>query len=202
APLGNGMAPGSLDSSPAWRFEDFAMSFRGLFLAIVLGTALVVAAFLINARRPRMEVARPSAPLVRASGKCAECHRHETSAVVEEYELSRHNTAGVNCLDCHHVAPQQDSMDHKGFGIAKRVTAANCNTCHRDQYQQYLRSRHAAPAWAAVAGKGDFTAEQVTFSEQYHQGGVDRPPHELTRLEGPTAINKGCRQCHDVGRPN
>jgi hypothetical protein len=61
------------------------MSFRGVFLAIFLGTALVVAAFLINARRPRSEVARPTAALVRASGKCAECHRHETSAVVEEY---------------------------------------------------------------------------------------------------------------------
>jgi len=182
--------------------EDFQMSFRGVFLAIFLGTALVVAAFLINAQRPRSEVARPSAALVRASGKCAECHRHETSAVVEEFEMSRHNTAGVNCLDCHQVALQQESLDHKGFVITKRVTAANCNACHHDQYQQYLRSRHAAPAWAAVAGKGDFSAEQVSFSEQYHKGGVDRPPHDLTRLEGPVAINKGCRQCHDVGRPN
>src|SRR5215470_15040212 len=122
----------------AGNVEAIAMSFRGIFLAVVLGTALVVAAFLINAQRPRMEVARPSAALVRASGKCAECHRHETSAVVEEYEMSRHNTAGVNCLDCHQVVPQQESLDHKGFVIARRVTAANCNACHRDQYQQYL----------------------------------------------------------------
>src|SRR5215813_12092717 len=98
----------------AWSIEAIAMSFRGIFLAVVLGTALVVAAFLIHAQRPRVEVARPSAALVRASGKCAECHRHETSAVVEEYEMSRHNPAGVNCLDCHQVVPQQDAMDHKG----------------------------------------------------------------------------------------
>jgi hypothetical protein len=75
------------------------MSFRGVFIAIFLGTALVVAAFMVNARRPGSDLMQPTAALVRATGKCAECHRQETSAVVHELELSRHNAAGVNCLD-------------------------------------------------------------------------------------------------------
>jgi hypothetical protein len=122
--------------------------------------------------------------------------------VVEEYEMSRHNAAGVNCLDCHQQVPNQEPLDHKGFVITKRVTAANCVACHAEPYQQYLRSRHAAPAWAAVAGPVDFTAEQISFAEGFHKGGVNRAAHDLTRLEGPVAINKGCQQCHDVGRPN
>jgi hypothetical protein len=178
------------------------MSFRGVFIAIVLGTAMVVSAFMLQSRRPRVEVTQPTAALVRATGKCAECHRQETSAIVHEYEMSRHNALGVTCLDCHQPAEGQDKQEHRGFAISPKVTAANCRQCHRTQYEQYLRSRHAGPSWAAVGGKKDFTAEQVAFFEQYHRGGVDRPPHGLVAQEGPAAIRDGCMQCHAIGKPN
>jgi hydroxylamine dehydrogenase len=178
------------------------MSFRGVFIAVFVGTALIVAAFMLNAQRPRSEVAQPGAAFVRATGKCAECHRNETSAVVHEYEMSRHSAAGVNCLDCHQVVKNQKELAHRGFVITEKVTAANCSQCHETEYQQYLRSRHAAPAWAAVSGKGDFTPEQVSFAEQFHRGAVDRPAHALAQVEGPAAITKGCQKCHEVGRPN
>jgi hypothetical protein len=178
------------------------MSFRGVFIAVFLSTAMIVSAFILQSRRPRIEVNRESPALVKATGKCADCHRHETSAVVHEFDMSKHSSAGVNCLDCHQPGKGQEPLDHKGFNITKRLSAANCMGCHPDQYQQYLRSRHAAPAWAAVAGKQDFSAEQVAFAEKIHKGAVDRPPHELTKIEGMAAVNKGCRQCHDVGRPN
>ena len=70
------------------------MSFRGVFVAVFLGTALIVAAFLVNGRRPEVEVTRPTAALVKATGKCAECHREETGAVVHEFEMQRHNANG------------------------------------------------------------------------------------------------------------
>jgi hydroxylamine dehydrogenase len=178
------------------------MSFRGVFIAVVLSTAMIVSAFILQSRRPRIEINRQSAALVKATGKCADCHRHETSAVVHEYEMSRHSAVGVNCLDCHQPSKGQEPLDHKGFTITKKLSAANCLGCHPDQYQQYVQSRHAAPAWAAVTGKQDFSAEQIAFAEKIHKGAVDRPAHDLTKLEGMAAVNKGCRQCHDVGRPN
>jgi hypothetical protein len=178
------------------------MSFRGVFIAIFLGTAMVVAAFLVNAKRPDVERFQPTASLVKASGKCAECHRQETSAIVHEFELSKHNEKGINCLDCHQPVPGQDKMDHRGFVINARVTAANCSGCHKTQYDQYLRSRHAAPAWASVAGKKDFTVEQVAFSEQFHPRGVDRDPHPVGVMEGRVATGVGCLKCHEVGKPN
>ena len=116
--------------------------------------------------------------------------------------MSRHSVSGVTCLDCHQPVKGQVSVPHKTFLIAEKVTAANCNACHPNEYEQYLRSRHAAPSWAAVAGREAFTAEQIAFAERYHHGAVDRPPHELVEREGPAAIHKGCYQCHDVGRPN
>jgi hypothetical protein len=122
--------------------------------------------------------------------------------VIHEYEMSRHNEKGVNCLDCHQPTKGQERLDHKGFTITKKLSSANCQGCHPQQYDEYLKSRHAAPAWAAVTGPADFTPEQIAFSEAIHKGAVDRPANPLTVIEGMAAVNKGCRQCHDVGKPN
>ena len=178
------------------------MSFRSVFIAVVIATALVVAAWVINARRPGIETAQPTAALVRATGKCAECHRNETGAIVHEYEMSAHAANGVTCLDCHQPADGQEPYEHRGFVIARSLTANNCRQCHATEYQQYLRSRHAAPAWAAVRGPHDFSAEQIAHAEQYHRGAVDRPANELALLEGPEAITSGCAACHSIGKPN
>lgn len=178
------------------------MNFRSVFSTVVIATALLVGAFLMYRQRPAGQLHQPSASFIRATGKCAECHRQETSAVVHEFEMSAHAQKNVSCLDCHHPVKGQESIDHRGFTIAKHLTSANCRECHETEYRQFERSRHAAPAWAAVSGTKDFTAEQIAFSETLHPGAVQRAPNALGQLEGPAAINRGCYQCHDVGRPN
>jgi len=177
-------------------------SFASVFIAIFIGTALIAASLLLNQNRPAGDVHHPSASLIKATGKCAECHRRETSSVVHQFEMSQHAARDVNCLDCHKPAAGQEKLDHKGFVIAKELTSKNCAECHKTEYDQFLRSRHAAPAWAAVAGAKDFTVEQISFAEKHHPGMVERPPNSLSLLEGPAAIKAGCLNCHDVGRPN
>jgi hydroxylamine dehydrogenase len=178
------------------------MNFRSVFIAIVIGTALIVSAYLVNSRRPRVVVEQPSAAFVRASGKCAECHLNTQYSIVHEYELSAHAKRGINCLDCHQVAEGQKSKAHNGFVINTGVTPGNCRVCHEAIYQQFLHSRHAAASWAAVSGDKDFKPEQVAFAEQYQPGGVKRPPNPLTTLEGTAAAKSGCASCHSVGKPN
>jgi hydroxylamine dehydrogenase len=180
----------------------FAVSFRSVFVAVVIGTALLVGAFMLNRYRPQIVTEQPTADLVRASGKCAECHANLQYSVVHEYELSRHARKRINCLECHQPAGGQEPQDHHGFTIARHLTAANCRACHEPVYQQYLRSRHAAPSWAAVYGKEAFTAEQVKYAEDFHPGSVDRPANPLTELEGKAATVSGCASCHAVGKPN
>lgn len=177
-------------------------SFRAVFAAVVVGCALLVAAFLVNSRRPAVETARPTAALVRATGKCASCHSRMHYSVVREYEMSRHAQKGVNCLDCHQPAEHQPGVAHHGFTIAQTVTSANCKSCHVEQYEQFLRSRHAAVSWAAVYGRQGLTAEQVAFAERYQPGGANRPPHPFVTLEGGSAMQSGCEQCHSIGKPN
>jgi hydroxylamine dehydrogenase len=178
------------------------MSFRAVFIGVTVAFALILAAFLINRHRPPAETNQPTADFVRASGKCAECHARLQYAVVHEYEMSAHATKGVNCLDCHQPQQKQDREDHHGFVIAKHLTAGNCRQCHESIYQEFLRSRHAAPSWAAVYGEESLTAEQVSFSETYQPGGTRRPPHPFVQAEGGSAMISGCEQCHAVGKPN
>jgi nitrate/TMAO reductase-like tetraheme cytochrome c subunit len=171
-------------------------------VAVVIGTALVVAAFSLNRYRPRVITEQPTAALIRASGKCAECHSNQQYSVVHEYELSVHAQRKINCMECHQPAAGQKSQDHHGFVISTQLTAANCRSCHERVYQQFLRSRHAAPSWGAVYGFEGLSAEQVAYAEQFHPGSVKRPPHPLVKLEGEAAVARGCTSCHSVGRPN
>ena len=178
------------------------MSFRSVFLAVLVAFALVISAFLIQRARPKVESDQPSAELVRATGKCAECHARTQYSVVHEYEMSAHAKKGVNCLDCHQPAANQEKKDHHGFIISAKLTAGNCRSCHENIYQQFLHSRHAAPSWAAIYGEKGLSPEQVNFSETYQPGGTRRPPHPSSQLEGGSAMTSGCDQCHSVGRPN
>ena len=179
------------------------MPFRHIFVAVTIAFAMIVAAFLINRARPKTETDQPRAELIRASGKCADCHSRTQYSIVHEYEMSKHAERGVNCLDCHQPAPGQKSKDHNGFVVtAGHITAGNCRRCHEQIYQEFLHSRHAAVSWAAVRGEQAFTPEQVAFAETYQPGGVKRPPHPFATLEGSSAMTSGCEQCHSIGKPN
>jgi hypothetical protein len=178
------------------------MSFRSVFIALVIGFGLVLAGFLINRQRPASETSQGSAAMVRATGKCAECHTEQHYAIVHEYELSAHAAKGINCLECHQPAQNQERVDHHGFVITKNLTAANCRSCHETEYEQFLRSRHAAPSWAAVYGEKGLSPEQADFSEKFHPGACKRSANPLVALEGASAVVSGCAKCHAVGKPN
>ena len=178
------------------------MNFRAVFIALVIGTALIVSAYVINSKRPAIEVRQPNADFVKASGKCAECHRNNQYSIVHEYEMSKHAAKGVTCLDCHQVAQGQTGTNHNGFVINTDVTPANCKICHEREYDQFARSRHAAPAWVAVAGNQAFAPGMIEEMEKLHPGSMKRTAHPLTKREGAAATTSGCTTCHAIGRPN
>ena len=177
------------------------MSFRSIFIALVIGFGLVVAGFLVNRQRPDVETSQATASMVRATGKCAECHSTRQYSIVHEYELSAHAAKGVSCLECHQPAQNQEQSDHHGFVIAKSVTAANCRGCHEMQYQQFLRSRHAAPSWAAVYGEKGLSAEQSHLREVSPWS--KQAGRQCSGCSGRRAsVVSGCVKCHGVGKPN
>lgn len=177
-------------------------SFRTIFIAISVAAVLVLVAFFLQTRRPAIETEQPTTELVKATGKCASCHQRETPAIVTAHERSPHIQEGVNCLDCHRPQDGQEVLDHRGFDIAKSLTSQNCQQCHADAYRQFTRSRHGAPAWAAVRGSTDFTQSQIERAEKFHEGAVRRPANRLAQLEGEAATKVGCEGCHSIGKPN
>lgn len=178
------------------------MHFKTVFLSVSIASALLLSALFLNAQRPARTVGQPGPEFVRAEGKCASCHRNTTPAVIHQFETSAHAAQGVTCIDCHRPAEGQEGVEHRGFTISTKLTSGNCATCHEQEYQQFLRSRHAAPSWAAVRGREAFTPEQLAFGERFHPGWVDRPANALALLEGESAIAKGCAACHEIGKPN
>jgi hydroxylamine dehydrogenase len=98
------------------------MSFRSVFIALTIGFALILGAFLVQRARPRVETGQPNAD-VKTTGKCAECHSRQQYSIVHEYEMSKHTAKGVNCLDCHQPqkgqdADRQDRSRHERFLVA------------------------------------------------------------------------------------
>ncbi len=178
------------------------LEFRSVFIAVLISGTLFFIALLLHKARPQSEVSQHEPQFTRASGKCAACHVQETSAIVRQYEMSKHAQVGVNCYSCHKALEGQKKFEHRGFVLSTEVTPMNCAQCHANEHEQYMRSRHAAPAWAAVHGKKHFTKEQIAHAEKYHKGAVDRPPNQLAALEGESAIASGCDGCHDIGKPN
>ena len=178
------------------------MPFRSIFISVVIGSSLILAALMVNRARPARETSQSAPAFVQASGRCAQCHREETAAVVHQFERSQHSEANITCYDCHQRLDGQDELEHYDFVLARDVTSLNCQACHRTEYEQFARSRHGVPAWAAVRGTAQLSIDQIAFGERYHPGAVDRPANELAELEGPAAIQTGCLGCHNIGKPN
>jgi hydroxylamine dehydrogenase len=171
-------------------------------VAIVGAIVLVAGAFFVHSRRPTGEVKRPTAEAVKGTGKCIECHREQTAGIVRQYQDSLHAKAGVTCFDCHKPRDQAHQLEHKGFQITRFVTSGTCADCHKREYAEFQKSRHAVAAWTAVRGNQDFTEAQLAEARKYHPEAIDRPPNPIPMLEGSGALEIGCKACHEVGAPN
>ena len=85
------------------------MSFRPVFIAVVIAGSLVVAAFVIHSLSSGdRDQAAGGGPRPRRWKIRTNAIGEETSAVVHEVEGSRHVRVGVTCLDCHQSVEGQD----------------------------------------------------------------------------------------------
>lgn len=172
------------------------------FIPFTCSIGLFLIGYIIHQIRPNEELNQPKPEYIRASGKCISCHLQETSAIVHQFSMSKHMKSYVTCYDCHKAQNNQEEVDHKGFKISKNLTALNCAQCHPTEYSQFLRSRHGAPAWAAVTGHEAFTPDQIAHAEKYHPGAVKREANQLAIVEGEGVMERGCMACHSIGKPN
>ncbi len=106
-----------------------------------------------------------------AAQDCVECHREVTPGIVQDWEVSVHFEEEVTCDVCHGEHESAADVDQLAT-----VTASTCKLCHRDQYRQFAKGKHAL-GWASMK------AMPTTHYK----------PMEL--IDG----MKGCGGCHKIG---
>ena len=107
-----------------------------------------------------------------SADECVDCHRDETRKIVVDWQISRHQTEGISCSDCH----KGKHKSAEDVGNLKTVTAKTCARCHEEKFEQFSRGKHAL-AWTAVEAMPTTHALPMALS------------HGM----------KGCGGCHKLG---
>ncbi|MGB1289145.1 MAG: multiheme c-type cytochrome, partial [Aggregatilineales bacterium] len=179
----------------------------------ITGFIIVAGALLIGFDIDDEGQIRPSSNFVLAqdignsNNECVTCHVNHTPGIVNQYAESDHFANNVGCEDCHLVEEgYPGSVEHPDseFSVLALSSTAKCETCHREQVQQFNFSRHALPSYVAYAGTDPLTEDQLELYQSIPEhGGYDaRARNSLHAMEGEAVTKFACETCHDVGKPN
>jgi hydroxylamine dehydrogenase len=170
-------------------------------LAVIFIPGLALVMFAIsNAVRP--EVVSVNA-LANSADTCITCHQQTTPGIVEQYGHSTMAAANVTCRNCHEVAANYPgAVEHEGTYVLNTPTTAMCQTCHAPEVAQYYQSRHSIPAYVAMTGTEELSAEMLAVYQAIPEiTAPNRMRNALFAIEGPEVTRFACESCHNVGRP-
>jgi hydroxylamine dehydrogenase len=169
---------------------------------IVLGAALIVLA--IGQAGSAPEPGERINALAKSTNECVECHQQTTPGIVEQYGHSSMAAAEVACQQCHEVAENYPGAEaHEGTFVLASPTPNMCQKCHVPEVAQYSQSRHSLPAYVAVAGTQDLSAELIEKYQAIPEGGYapSKARNAIAELEGPDMTPFTCFGCHNIGKP-
>jgi hydroxylamine dehydrogenase len=169
---------------------------------IVLGGALIVMA--IGQAGSAPEPAEQINVLANSTNECVECHQRATPGIVEQYGHSSMAAAEVTCQQCHQVAETYPGAEaHEGTFVLASPTTSMCQKCHVAEVAQYNQSRHSLPAFVAVAGTEELSADLINKYQAIPEGGYapNKARNAIAQLEGPDMTRFTCFGCHNIGRP-
>lgn len=189
---------------------------RLLVAALLLtGVILVVGALVIvnidnddrgvSVRSPGEELAASAS---KSKDECIVCHNNHTPGIIVQYGNSQHYKNNVSCANCHRVDkdyPGATQHPDQDFYVLPLSSPARCETCHRNQVNQFNLSRHSLPAYVAYAGTDALNETHLAMYNAIPEGGSlpgGRERSALYHLEGPAITRFACETCHDVGKPN
>lgn len=142
-------------------------------LSLILFIALTIVGY-VEVKASKEEIR----PYISANNKkCIDCHIKKGigEGQVNDWKQSRHAEKGIGCIECHKAdAKDPDAYKHEGFIVATIVSPKDCSKCHEDAAKEFQESHHADAA--KFIGSLDNILGNI--------------------VEGPAAVNSGCRQCH------
>jgi hypothetical protein len=111
-------------------------------LGFLLLLSLLLVAYIETQKK--MVEGRKLAVLTADSRACVDCHKHDSNALVKEWEYSRHAQVGIGCVECHEAERDDiDAWKHEGVYISALVTPLDCAECHEKEYKEFAYSKHA-----------------------------------------------------------
>ncbi|MHB0968348.1 MAG: multiheme c-type cytochrome [Thermoanaerobaculia bacterium] len=153
---------------------QFKKAIVALF-AIAFITAVIFVGLIERDRARPEKAARIHADEVTRA--CIDCHDKKHAAVdwSRQWEQSRHAEKGIGCMSCHQAKKgEADLWEHEGYLVAMVPSPKDCESCHKQQFDEFSNSHHAK------------AAEFI--------GSLDNMLGEV--VEGGPAANLGCKQCH------
>jgi hydroxylamine dehydrogenase len=84
-------------------------------------------------------------PVAGFSAACVDCHKSITPGVVNDWKISKHGQAGIDCSVCH----GEEHNSPTNVAKVKIPTPDTCAPCHDVKVQQYKKGKHAL-AWASM----------------------------------------------------
>lgn len=185
------------------------LQMRLLFMGILItGLILIGASVAVTAFSEEETPEEAISDLSQSDDECVVCHQDHTPGIVNQYGASDHFANNVSCADCHEVEeayPGATQHPEQEFYVLARSSPAKCETCHRQQVQEFTFSRHALPAYVAYAGSDALSEDHLALYESIPEGGFlpgGRDRNSLHALEGPDVTRFACETCHNVGKPN
>jgi hydroxylamine dehydrogenase len=182
---------------------------RLLYMGILItGMILIGASVAVTAFSEEESPEEAISDLSQSDDECVVCHSDHTPGIVNQYGASDHFANNVSCADCHEVEegyPGSSQHPEAEFYVLSRSSPAKCETCHRQQVQEFNFSRHALPAYVAYAGSDALSEEHAELYESIPEGGSlpgGRERNSLHAMEGPAVTRFACEGCHNVGKPN
>lgn len=175
----------------------------GVGVLILIGFGLVMLA-INQSLLAQKQADTPLDALATSRDDCVTCHRDETPGIVQQYAYSTMAAAEVSCRDCHQVpADYPLAVEHEGSIILAAPTSARCGECHQQEVAEFNSSRHGLPAYIAVFGSQELSAEHLALYESIPEGGYspDKSRNAIAALEGPDMTKFTCEGCHNIGKP-
>jgi hydroxylamine dehydrogenase len=172
-----------------------------LGVIIVLGLALIVMA--IGKAGTPVDTSQINV-LENSNDECVECHARETVGITEQFGHSTMAAADVTCQDCHEVeAGYPGSVEHENTYVLQTPSSAMCEECHTEEVAQFNQSRHSLPAYVAVFGSQDLSADLLAAYGSIPEGeySPDKSRNAIASLEGPDLTPFTCEGCHNIGKP-
>lgn len=118
-----------------------------------------------------------------------------TPAVLHEWETTSHAKAGINCMDCHGVAPA-------GGGAKQWVQNPgyqSCASCHKDAVEGFLVGRHGMRLKQGLSPMSPEMARLPMKESAGHETLSCNSCHNAHRYDTRTAAVESCVKCHDDG---